>query len=293
MSDSITRVVLHLAVMAAVVYAALVLLAYVFQSRLLYFPEVGREVISTPRTAGLDFEEVWLDFASNARVHGWFVSRKEPLGTVLIFHGNAGSIALRIDWLRMFHELGYSSFIIDYRGYGRSTGSPTEHGTYDDAFAAWRYLTTVKGIAAKDIAVLGESLGGAIAATVAARESPRALIVQSAFTSIPAVARDVYPILPLRWISRFDYNTLERIREVNAPVLIAHSPQDEIIGYHHGRALFDAASSRKHFMELAGGHNDAYIFTRREWINALAVFLDTAKANAASGAGERPAAVGK
>ena len=216
------------------------------------------------------------------RLHGWFVDRTAPKGVVLILHGNAGSIALRLDWLRMFHELGYASFIVDYRGYGRSSGAPSEQGTYDDARLAWAHLTKARGFVPGDIVLLGESLGGSIAANLAARESPRALILHSAFTSVPDVAAQVYRFLPVRWISRFDYDTRACLGKVRSPVLVAHSPADEIIPYSHGRALYAAAPEPKAFIELAGGHNDGFIFRRREWVAALARFLERAAVQASS-----------
>jgi pimeloyl-ACP methyl ester carboxylesterase len=285
MSNAIARTLLNVLMLGGVLYAGLVLLVYVFQARLLYFPDVGRSVLATPLAVGLDYEDAWLDAGQNVRVHGWFVPRREAKGTILLLHGNAGSIALRLDWLKMFHELGYTTFIIDYRGYGRSSGTPSEQGTYDDALAAWRYLTTLKGVAPRDIVVVGDSLGGAIAAWLAARVDARALILQSTFTSVPDVAADVYQFLPVRLISRFGYNTLDYVKQIRAPILIAHSPHDEVIGYHHGRALFDAADAPKQFLELSGGHNDAYLFLRREWVDSLAAFLDAAITRADNVAG--------
>src|SRR5262245_63561941 len=113
----------NIAIVIAIVYAVLLALLYLFQSRLLYFPELGRDSPTTPRAVGLAFDEVWLDVEPRVRLHAWYVPRSEPNGVVLILHGNAGSIALRVDWLRMFHQMGYASFVIDYRGYGRSSGT--------------------------------------------------------------------------------------------------------------------------------------------------------------------------
>jgi fermentation-respiration switch protein FrsA (DUF1100 family) len=261
-------------------YAILVLLLFVMQSRLIFHPEIGRDVTTTPRAIGLAYEEVWLEAGDAVRLHGWFVGRAEPKGVVLILHGNAGSIALRLDWLRMFHDLGYASFIVDYRGYGRSSGTPSEQGTYEDARLAWDHLTQARGFAARDIVLLGESLGGPIAAHLAARESPRALILHSTFTSVPDVAAQIYPFLPVRWISRFGYDTRAYLRQVRSPVLVAHSPGDEIIAYSHGQALYTAAPEPKAFIELSGGHNEGFIFRRREWVAALAQFLERAAAQA-------------
>jgi uncharacterized protein len=270
---------INIVLAVAAFYAILVLLLFVMQSRLIFHPEVGRDVTTTPRAIGLAYEEVWLDAGDKVRLHGWFVGRAEPKGVVLILHGNAGSIALRLDWLRMFHDLGYASFIVDYRGYGRSSGTPSEQGTYEDARLAWNHLTEARGFAARNIVLLGESLGGPIAAHLAARESPRALILHSTFTSVPDVAAQIYPVLPVRWISRFDYDTRAYLRQVRSPVLVAHSPGDEIIAYSHGQALYAAAPEPKAFIELSGGHNEGFIFRRREWVAALAQFLDPLQAS--------------
>lgn len=260
-------------VVAALGYAALVAFVYFFQARLLYFPQVAREVNLTPERVGLAYEDVWLESAPDVDIHGWYVPHPRPKGTVLFFHGNAGSIALRLDWLRMFHDLGYAMFIVDYRGYGRSGGTPTEAGTYADATAAWVHLTQARGTAPTDIVIAGESLGGAVAAELASRTTPRAVILQSTFTSIPVLAGEIYRFLPVRWISRHDYDTRTRIQRISAPILIAHSPGDEIIPYRHGRELFDLAREPKHFVELHGGHNEGYLFGHPAWVAEVDVFL--------------------
>ncbi|MCC6532757.1 MAG: alpha/beta hydrolase [Burkholderiales bacterium] len=273
---------LNAVALLAIGYALIVVLVVVFQARLVYFPEIGRDVATTPRLVGLDYEGVWLDAGGDVRLHGWYVAHRAPKGVMLLFHGNAGSIALRLDWLRMFHDLGYASFIVDYRGYGRSTGSPTEAGTYEDAKAAWDHLVAARGWAPGDIVLVGESLGGAIAAQLASRVSPRALVVQSTFTSVPDLAAQLYAFLPVRWISRFSYDTAAYLRAVKAPVLIAHSPHDEIVPFSHARRLFEHAHAPKTFVQLAGGHNEGFLFGRREWVEALGRFLDSAANSAAT-----------
>lgn len=265
-----------LAILAAVLmlaYGAIVLFVYLFQARLLYFPQVAREVTLTPERIGLAYEDVWLSSAPDVDIHAWYVPHPRAHGTVLFFHGNAGSIALRLDWLRMFHDLGYAVLMIDYRGYGRSAGEPTEQGTYADATAAWKHLVDTRGTAPADIVIVGESLGGAVTAELASRTTPRAVILQSTFTSIPALAGEIYRFLPVRWISRHDYDTRSRIARIYAPVLIAHSPQDELIPYRHGRELFELAREPKHFIELAGGHNQGFLFVRPAWVAEVGAFL--------------------
>jgi len=274
------RSIANIVLLVAIAYGVVLALLYFFQSRLLYFPDVGRSAPTTPRTVGLMFDEIWLDVEPGVKLHAWYAPHLRSKGVALILHGNAGSIALRVDWLRMFHDMGYASFVIDYRGYGRSSGSPSEQGTYADAKAAWDYLVQVRGYRPSDIVILGESLGGAIAAWTAARTTPRALILQSAFTSVPDVAASIYPVFPVRWISRFRYDTRAYLQEVSAPVFVAHSRADEIIPFEHGRALYEAARAPKRFLELSGGHNEGFIFARREWVEALAAFLETTEQDA-------------
>jgi fermentation-respiration switch protein FrsA (DUF1100 family) len=266
------RMLLSALAFVAALYVAVALLLFLMQSRLIYHPQIGRDVTTTPRAAGLDFEDVWLDAGDDVRLHGWYVGRENAQGVALILHGNAGSIALRLDWLRMFHDLGYAAFIVDYRGYGRSSGSPSEEGTYEDARLAWAHLES-RGWKGEDIVLLGESLGGAVAAHLAARERPRALILHSTFTSVPDMAAQLYRFLPVRWLARFRYDTRAALRDVQAPVLIAHSPRDEIVPFTHAQALFAAASDPKRLLELAGGHNDGFIFVRPEWVRVLGNFL--------------------
>jgi fermentation-respiration switch protein FrsA (DUF1100 family) len=134
------------------------------------------------------------------------------------------------------------------------------------------------GIAAQDVVIVGESLGGAVATELAVRVKPRALVLQSTFTSIPGLLSDLVPWLPLRWFSRFDYDTQARIAQVPAPVLIAHSPDDDLIPFHHGQTLYATAREPKRFITLAGGHNDGFLFMRPEWAQALDGFLRGAEA---------------
>lgn len=267
------KTVAVLVAVALLAYAALALLVFFAQARLIYYPQIGRDVTTTPRAVGLTYEDVWLESSPTVKIHGWFVPHRAAKGTVLFFHGNAGSIALRLDWLRMFHALGYAVLIVDYQGYGRSAGEPSEQGTYADASAAWNYVTRVRAVPAKDVVIAGESLGAAVAAELAARTAPRALVIQSTFTSVPDLAAELYRFLPMRWLSRFDYDTRSRIARVSAPVLVAHSPADEIIPFHHGKMLYESARAPKVFVELAGGHNEGYIFMRREWVEVLDDFL--------------------
>jgi fermentation-respiration switch protein FrsA (DUF1100 family) len=268
------RLVLSTLVAVAIGYAILLAFVFWFQSRLVYFPNMGRELAGTPRDAGLEYDEVWLDTSDGERLHAWYVPAPQARGVVLVFHGNAGNISHRIDYAIMLQRLGYSTFIPEYRGYGRSSGVPSEQGTYRDAEAAWRHLTETRGFAPQHIALLGESLGAAVAAWLATEREPGALVLASAFTSVPDLGAEVYPFLPVRLLSRYRYDARAALARVRAPVLVAHSPQDEIVPYRHGRALFEAAREPKAFLEMRGGHNDGFLFMDESWVRALGAFLD-------------------
>lgn len=268
----------RLLIALTIAYAAVLALVYVFQSQLIYYPQMGRDSVGTPLDSGLAFDPVVIATADGEKLAAWWVPAGRARGTALIFHGNAGNISHRLGYLTMLHGLGYSSLIIDYRGYGGSTGSPSEEGTYRDAEAAWLWLASERGVKAGDVVLLGESLGGSVAAWLAARVNPRALVLVSAFTSAPELGAQVYPFLPVRLISRFSYDTLGALKSVKAPVLVAHSPQDDIVPFAHGRALYAGANEPKLFLEMSGGHNDGFLFTRREWVAQLSAFLDRSAA---------------
>jgi pimeloyl-ACP methyl ester carboxylesterase len=255
-------------------YAAVVALVFLFQTRLVYYPEIGRELVHTPRAYNLAFEDVTLRTSDGESLHAWWVPAENARGVVLFFHGNAGNISHRLDYLLMFHRLRHSTLIVDYRGYGRSTGRPSEAGTYRDAEAAWEHLRQARGVRAADLVVAGESLGGGVATWLAARVQPRAVLLFSTFTSATDLGAEIYWFLPVRWISRIGYDNMANLRNIRAPVLVAHSPQDEIVPYAHGRRLYESIGGPRAFLELRGGHNEGFVFARPEWVAQLAAFLD-------------------
>jgi len=268
----------NLLIFIAIAYAAIVTVLFLFQSRLVYFPNIDRELSVTPQAYGLDFESVNLPTEDGETLHAWWVPAKDARGTILFFHGNAGNISHRIDYLRMFRKLGYATLIFDYRGYGNSTGSPSEAGTDRDAAAAWRWLTQTRGLRPEEIVYAGESLGAAVASGLAVRHPPRALVLLSTFTSVPDLGAKIYPFIPVRLISRYSYDNRAHVRQINVPVLVAHSRDDDIVPFAHGRRVFEAANEPKQFLEMSGGHNDGFIFMREEWVKTLAAFLERAGA---------------
>ncbi len=256
---------------AGAVYIALALLLAIFQSRMIYYPTYS--IDSTPRQIGLGYDDV--DFVSDdgIRLNGWFIPAENRIGVLLFCHGNAGNISHRLESIKIFHDLGLSVFIFDYRGYGLSEGDPSENGTYRDVEAAWNHLTEISMIDPSEIIVFGRSLGGSIAAYIAKEQNPGALILESAMTSVPDIAAGMYPFLPVRLLARFEYNTIDYIREISCPVLVIHSPDDEIIPYENGQKLFAAANEPKLFLELTGGHNEGFLLAAKEYKDGLREFI--------------------
>ena len=258
---------------AAVGYGLLVAFVYLSQSRMIYLPDLpGRALTAVPGDIGMEYRDVTLQTSDNVNLHGWFVPGSGPR-VLLFFHGNAGNISHRLDSIRQFHSLGLSVFIIDYRGYGQSGGRPSETGMNRDAFAACENLNCNMGIYPRDIILLGRSLGGAVAAKLATRTEPLALIVESAFTSVPDIAGELYPWLPARWLSRMRHATRDYVATAGSPVLVIHSRNDEIIPYHHGERIFESAAEPRTLLPLQGSHNDAWLRDETNYINGLREFL--------------------
>jgi len=253
------------------VWVLLCLLLYLFQPRFVYFPYAALE--ATPRDVSLRYEDVFITTDDHVRVHGWFLPHESPRATLLFFHGNGGNISHRLDSLLIFHGLGLSVLIIDYRGYGRSEGRPSEAGTYSDALAAWRYLVRDRNTTGEDIVLFGRSLGSAVAVWLASRHTPRALILESGFTSTADMGRHYYPFLPVKWLTRIKYDSLTRIGSVRCPILFVHSPGDDIVPYALGRKLYAAANEPKSFLEITGGHNEGFLVSGKSYVEGLDNFL--------------------
>ncbi|MBN1993769.1 MAG: alpha/beta hydrolase [Anaerolineae bacterium] len=258
-------------ILGIVLYISLVAFFFFIQERLIYFPT--RRITATPADIGLAYEAVWLETTDGVKLSGWFIPAEEARGVVLFLHGNAGNISHRLDSLEIFHRLGLSVLIIDYRGYGQSEGQPSEQGTYLDAEAAWHYLVKERQIPPGQIILFGRSLGGAVAARLAQQNNPGALILESTFTSVPDVAAKYYPFLPVRLLARFKYNTLARLPQINCPVLVVHSPDDDIIPYSHGKQLLAAAPEPKEFLALKGGHNEGIFISGKQYEAGLDAFI--------------------
>jgi fermentation-respiration switch protein FrsA (DUF1100 family) len=223
-------------------------------SSFLYFP--SRAIVETPAAAGLEFEDLWIDTEDGERIHGWWIPAPGPsLGQILVCHGNGGNVGDRVLQAKQLTEVGFDVLLFDYRGYGRSSGRPSEEGTYRDARAARAALLSQPGVDGRAL-YLGDSLGGGVALPLALDFPPRGLILQSSFTSIREMAREHYPFIP-RALVPDAYPTLSRIPELRAPLLVLHGERDDLVPLPHGQALFEAAPEPKRMEVFAGrGHAD-------------------------------------
>lgn len=245
-----------------------------FEHNQVYCP--SRVLEAEPKTLGRPFEEVWLTSEDQVRLHGWFFPGGGQNGRTqlafLLLHGNAGNISHRLGFCEAWLGLGVSVFLFDYRGYGCSGGRPSESGTYLDAQAAYRWLRA-KGFAPKQIIAFGKSLGGGIASELALRERLGGLVLQSTFTSIPAVGKEFFPWLPVSLLSTIKYDTVERLPRIKVPLLILHSRDDAVVRYHHAERNFRAANDPKMFWEISGGHTSVLEGGREHYLRGLDRYL--------------------
>jgi len=263
----------------AAAYVLVCLAAYLFQERLVYFP--GGPPSSDPSSAGLAFEEHRPRTSDGLALHAWWIPAPDARGAVIVSHGNAGSIDARLHIARAFHALGMGVLLYDYRGYGRSEGRPSEEGTYLDAEAAWELAVGALGLTPERIVLYGESLGGAVAIELARRHRPAALVLESAFTSLPDVGARAYPWLPVRWLSRARYASIDKVGALDVPMLFMHSPADELVPYEHSRRLCAAAGARAQLVTTAGGHNDGGFALDPALVEVVGEFLRASLASSA------------
>lgn len=241
-----------------------------FEHKSLYFPT--KEIEFVPGDIGLPYEDVYLDTSDGIKLNAWFVPAKDPEWTVLFCHGNGGNIGHRIDKIEILNKLGLDIFIFDYRGYGKSSGRPSEQGLYRDAKAAYDYLVYRKRILPERIIVYGESLGGAVAVDLTTKRKTKALITESVFSSTKDVAKVVYPFFPAFIISS-KFDAVSKIKNITTPILIIHSRGDEIIPFDQSLKLLKASPEPKKHLVLKGSHNTCYQDSKDLYISGILEFL--------------------
>jgi uncharacterized protein len=252
------------------VYGLLAAYLYFSQNSQVYHPPKGH--IETPKAWGMEYETVLLKSAGNTLTNWWIPGRKEA-PVVLFLHGNATNISEAQEYVNLFRSKGLGVFLLDYRGYGLSEGHPSEGGTQADAEAAWQYLIAKKNLTPSQIIIYGHSLGGGVATGLAVKHPPAKLIIEGTFTSVPDVAAEIYPYLPVRLMAHIKYPNLERIKQIKVPLLIIHSSDDEIIPFTHGEKLFAAANKPKTFYKAQGSHHSGFSTAGTESIEVLTNFI--------------------
>ena len=262
-----------LAIVIVVILSIAAIRTGMIERYFIYFPE--RDLEADPSQIGLAYEDVTFVTSDGVQLHGWFVPGQGSV-TFLWMHGNAGNMSHRLDNLKRLHnQLGVSVLLFDYRGYGRSQGRPSEQGTYLDAEAALTYLGSRGDGSSERIIYFGRSLGAAVAVEMAIRHPPDGLILESAFPSVPHIARRAYPFFPIWPFLRTRYDSQAKIATVGAPMLMLHGEMDDIVAIEAGRQLFDAAREPKQFYTVIGaGHNDTYQVGGQAYFDALRSFVE-------------------
>jgi fermentation-respiration switch protein FrsA (DUF1100 family) len=261
----------YIVIITAATYLLLAGTLYFMQHRMVFYPT--KEIFATPLNFEIPFEDIYLETADGVKINSWFIPADNAEYTVLFCHGNGGCLAHRVETIDLYHNLGVNFFILDYRGYGLSSGKPSENGLYLDTEAAWQFLVNAKRIPPDRIVLIGRSLGGAAAARLAAKKQPHRLICESSFVSIPATGSDRYPYFPVKLLCRYSFPTGDFLKQVKCPVLIIQSRDDQVVRFSHGRRLFALANEPKTFLELTGAHDECYFDCRDQYTAAVKRFI--------------------
>ena len=241
---------------------------------MIFFPPRYPEGFASPEAHGLHPDEVWLTTADGIKLNAYFLPSPGSSKVLLWFHGNAENIGMGLWQMKEFAQLGVNILAVDYRGYGKSEGSPDEAGVYRDGEAAYRYLVESRHFDPKDIFVYGHSLGGAVAVDLASRHECGGLIVESSFTSVRDLARRIYRLPLMEYVPKSRFDSLAKMARVRAPLLIIHGTDDRVIPFEMGRKLYEAAREPKAFLPIEGaGHDDPYVMGGEKYFERLREFL--------------------
>lgn len=254
-------------------YLFLLVLLLLAENRIVFIPT--RELWTTPADRRIPAEDVRFSTSDGIQLHGWFFPAAERKGALLFLHGNAGNIADRIDNAVGLTLIGMDVLLFDYRGYGRSQGSPDERGVFLDARAALQWLRAVKQVSPDELFIFGRSLGGAVAVDLAVEHPPKALVLESTFCSVKDMARGIFPYMLFTPFLPNHFDSLSKIPRLKCPLLSIHGTADRVVPYSQGRKLFAAAPEPKRFHPLAGAdHNNPYGGDESAYFATLARFFE-------------------
>ena len=263
------------------------MLLRLFEHAQVYHPDRVLDPVEVKRAGS--FEDVYFTTKDGFQINGWFFTARPGSPRkhlcVLVCHGNAGNVSHRVDLCNSLLRTGVSVFSFDYRGFGRSEGRPSEEGTYLDGAAAIKWLAT-KDIEASNTIAFGESLGGGIGSELAIRFPLAGLVLQSTFTSIPDIGAELFPWLPVKWLATIKYDTFSRLPQIHCPVMVIHSRDDGLAGFHHSEKNFARANEPKLFWETKGDHGDM-LMDQPHFVEGMEKFIRMVERHRAVSAGSR------
>lgn len=255
----------------------------ILEEQFIYFPQKYPKGVYDLARSVPHLKDCWIKTEDSVKIHGWFAGAENAKATLIIAHGNGGNISYGHILMRALQRRGYNVLMYDYRGYGRSEGSPTENGLYRDGRAAYDYALALPGVHPSRVILWGTSLGGAVALDVATQRPIAGLILESTFTSAKDVAKMLYPFLPVQFFLHTKFNSIDKIRTMTIPILIMHGSHDTILPLGLGRRLYQAANEPKEFYEIAGAdHNDTFFVGGDEYYQRVDEFVAKATSLPAS-----------
>lgn len=254
-----------------------ILLLRLFEERFVFFPAPSSASDLTPAQAGVQVEDVFITTDDRVKIHAWWAEAPGAARTILYFHGNAGNLSLRLPNIGWLQQLPANVLAVDYRGFGKSEGKPTEAGVYRDAEAAYDYLVNERKIPPEQIVVLGQSLGTAVAVDVASKRQVSALILEAGFPSAKRVAQQAMGLPGLAWIIRSRFDSAAKLKSIRVPALVAHCRRDTVMPYVLGEELHAAANPPKQFVSYPGDcHEPLYTADPDGYAARLREFLGLA-----------------
>jgi fermentation-respiration switch protein FrsA (DUF1100 family) len=258
-----------------IAYVLVLILARIFETHLIFFPDYEGRLTGDWHPKGLPIEDAWLTSPGEIKLHAWWIPSPRAEFTFIAFHGNAGNISQRADVYRFLSELRVNVLAVEYRGYGRSEGTPNEAGLYLDAQAAYDYLVHERGIPRNRIVAFGQSLGTAVAVDLATKRPLAGVILEAPFPSVRAVTNRIYPFLPgLGLIAKSKFDTGGKLARPHPPVMIAHCKQDPVIAFALGQEVYRLAVEPKSFLRIDGYcHEEASLIAPTLYREHLSAFI--------------------
>lgn len=270
------KILFWILVGAVGLYLVMLIYLYFVQKSLVFFP--SKDFIATPDALDLKYENLNFELDGKSKIHGWyFPNNNDTISAetkaVLFCHGNAGNISMRFPTIELFNELNIPFLIFDYRGFGQSTGELSEQSTYDDAKRCYDFLVRERNFKPENIIIFGRSLGGAVATELAKNEKCGGLILESTFSSAKDAGARIFPIFPIKILLKYNFDSKNKIGQINCPLLVIHSPEDDIIPYDMGEKLFELGREPKTFLKISGLHNERHYLKTGQYVQTLKTFI--------------------